>query len=144
MKITRNSFLYRLDEGLYSRTEVDFKRGTFRVRGDTVDINLPYADTGLRVIFFGDEIEEIQTLELHTGKKINSIDFGAIFPANLYVAPKEKLKMIIKDIEDELTEHERFFESEGRYLEAKRIRERVNFDLGWIKKLGNAYGKKIY
>ena len=100
MKLGRNTFLFRLVEGLYSRTETDFRRGTFRVRGDTVDINLPYADTGLRVVFFGDEIEDIQTLEIESGKRINSIDFSAIFPANLYVAPKEKMKSIIREIED--------------------------------------------
>jgi excinuclease ABC subunit B len=143
-KITRNAFLYRLVEGLYSRTETDFKRGTFRVRGDTVDINLPYADTGLRVIFFGDEIEDIQTLELHTGRRINSVDFNAIFPANLYVAPKEKLKMIIRQIEDELTDHVKFFEAEERHLEAKRIKERVNFDLEMIRELGYCSGIENY
>ncbi len=144
MNISRNAFLYRLVEGLYSRTEVDFKRGTFRVRGDTVDINIPYSDNGLRVIFFGDEIEEIQTLELTSGKRISSIDHAAIFPANLYVAPKDKLKMIIRDIEDELVEHERFFESEGRYLEAKRVKERVTFDLEMIRELGYCSGIENY
>ncbi|HPK09818.1 MAG TPA: excinuclease ABC subunit UvrB [Saprospiraceae bacterium] len=144
MKLGRNTFLFRLVEGLYSRTETDFRRGTFRVRGDTVDINLPYADTGLRVVFFGDEIEDIQTLEIESGKRINSIDFSAIFPANLYVAPKEKMKSIIREIEDELQDHTKFFESEGRYLEANRISERVNYDLEMIRELGYCSGIENY
>ena len=86
--ITRNTFLYQLVGILYSRTETDFKRATFRVRGDTVDINLPYVDYGYRITFFGDEIEEIERLETETGKRIESLDNAAIFPANLYVAPK--------------------------------------------------------
>jgi excinuclease ABC subunit B len=97
-EVSRNVFLFQLVESLYSRTETDFARGTFRVRGDTVDINLPYADTGLRVTFFGDEIENIETLEKESGKRIESTDFAAIFPANLYVAPKEKIHDIIKQI----------------------------------------------
>ena len=114
MTISRNAFLYRLVESLYSRTEIDFKRGTFRVRGDTVDINLPYVDFGYRIVFFGDEIEAIEQIELESGKRIVKLEHAAIFPANLYVAPKDKLQQIIRDIEDELYHHERFFESEGR------------------------------
>jgi excinuclease ABC subunit B len=124
--ISRNTFLYSLVTSLYSRTEVDFKRGTFRVKRDTVDINLPYVYFGYRIIFFGDEIEQIEQLETSSGKRITSLDHAAIFPANLYVAPKDRLNMVIKDIEDELHNHEKFFESEGRYLEAQRIKERVN------------------
>ena len=142
--ISRNSLLYRLNDALYSRTETDFKRGTFRVRGDTVDINLPYADFGLRIIFFGDEIEEIETIELTTSKKIAPMEFAAIFPANLYVAPKEKLKMIIRHIEDELHEHEKFFEAEKRFIEARRIKERTTFDLEMIRELGYCNGIENY
>lgn len=142
--ITRNSFLYKLVESLYSRTETDFKRATFRVKGDTVDINLPYVDYGYRVIFFGDEIEKIEMLEIETGKRINELEHAAIFPANLYVAPKDRIKYIIKDIEDELHAHEKFFESEGRYLEAKRVRERVTFDLEMMRELGYCNGIENY
>lgn len=142
--ISRNSLLYRLNDALYSRTETDFKRGTFRVRGDTVDINLPYADFGLRIIFFGDEIEEIETIELTSSKKIAPMEFAAIFPANLYVAPKEKLKMIIRHIEDELHEHEKFFEAEKRFIEARRIKERTTFDLEMIRELGYCNGIENY
>src|SRR6478735_2564780 len=86
--ISRQGFLHSLVNGLYSRTQGDFARGTFRVKGDTVDINLPYADYGYRVTFFGDEIDEIETLETDTGKRIGVVDNAAVFPANLYMAPK--------------------------------------------------------
>ncbi len=142
--ISRNSFLYQLVESLYSRSDIEFKRGTFRVKGDTVDINLPYLDYGYRVTFFGDEIETIDRLELETGKRIETIENAAVFPANLYVAPKERIKEILKEIEAELDNHEKFFESEGRFLEAKRIKERVNFDLEMIRELGYCNGIENY
>lgn len=142
--ISRNGFLYKLSDSLYSRTETDFKRGTFRVKGDTVDINLPYADFGYRIIFFGDEIETIDTIETTSGKRISSVDYAAIFPANLYVAPKERLQQVIRMIEDELVDHERFFTQEGRYIEANRIKERVNFDLEMIRELGYCSGIENY
>ncbi|MFM2393807.1 MAG: hypothetical protein RLZZ546_1789 [Bacteroidota bacterium] len=142
--MTRNSLLYRLNDALYSRTETDFKRATFRVKGDTVDIHLPYADYGYRIIFFGDEIEAIETIEVTTGKRISSVDYAAIFPANLYVAPKDRLKAIIRMIEDELVEHEKFFTFEKRYIEAKRIKERTNFDLEMIRELGYCNGIENY
>ena len=142
--MSRNAFLYKLNDALYSRTETDFKRATFRVKGDTVDINLPYAEYGYRIIFFGDEIETIESIETVSGKRIASLDHAAIFPANLYVAPKDRLKGIIRMIEDELHEHEKFFTSEGRYIEAKRIKERVNFDLEMIRELGYCSGIENY
>jgi excinuclease ABC subunit B len=142
--ISRNSFLYQLVDSLYSRTETDFKRATFRVRGDTVDINLPYVDYGYRVTFFGDEIESIERLEIESGKRIEGMDNAAIFPANLYIAPRERLHQIIKSIEDELYEQEKYFERERKYLEAKRIRERTNFDLEMIKELGYCSGVENY
>lgn len=142
--ISRNSFLYQLVDSLYSRTETDFKRATFRVRGDTVDINLPYVDYGYRVTFFGDEIESIERLEIESGKRIEGMDNAAIFPANLYIAPRERLHQIIKSIEDELYEQEKYFERERKYMEAKRIRERTNFDLEMIKELGYCSGVENY
>ncbi len=142
--ISRNSFLYQLVDSLYSRTETDFKRATFRVRGDTVDINLPYVDYGYRVTFFGDEIESIERLEVESGKRIEGMDNAAIFPANLYIAPRERLHQIIKSIEDELYEQEKYFERERKYMEAKRIRERTNFDLEMIKELGYCSGVENY
>jgi excinuclease ABC subunit B len=97
-KIPRTQFLYALTDSLYSRTEGDFGRATFRVKGDTIDINLPYADWGFRVIFWGDEIESIETIDKETGKRIGPIDEAAIFPANLYIAPKDRLHQIIGEV----------------------------------------------
>lgn len=143
-KFSRNQFLYKLVEILYSRTERDFKRGSFRVRGDTVDINLPYVDYGYRITFFGDEIESIESLEIETGKRIGALEHAAVFPANLYVAPKDRFNEIIRHIEDELYAHEKFFEAEGRFIEAKRIKERVTFDLEMMRELGYCNGIENY
>ncbi len=142
--ISQRAFLYSLVESLYSRTEIEFKRATFRVRGDSVDINLPYVDYGYRVIFFGDEIEEIERIEIETGKRIESMDTAAIFPANLYVAPKERMGQIIREIEDELHDQEKYFERERKLLEAKRIHERTTFDLEMIRELGYCNGVENY
>ena len=142
--ISRNTFLYNLVESLYSRTEVRFERATFRVRGDTVDINLPYVDYGYRVVFFGDEIEAIERIETESGKRIETIEHAAIFPANLYVAPKDRMKGVLRQIEDELHEQEEYFEKEARYIEAKRIKERVTFDLEMMRELGYCNGVENY
>ncbi len=144
MTITRNTFLYRLVESLYSRTETDFRRATFRVRGDTVDINLPYVDYGYRITFFGDEIEEIVRIEIESGKRIESMSTAAIFPANLYVAPKDRMYEIVRNIEDELYAQEKYFERERRILEAKRIKERTAFDVEMMKELGYCNGVENY
>jgi excinuclease ABC subunit B len=144
MTISRNAFLYQMVEALYSRTETDFKRATFRVRGDTVDINLPYVDYSYRVIFFGDEIEDIERIETETGKRIESLEHAAIFPANLYVAPKERMNQIIRDIQDELNEQVDYFEQERRFLEAKRVKERTTFDIEMMKELGYCSGVENY
>ncbi|MEL7376605.1 MAG: DEAD/DEAH box helicase family protein, partial [Bacteroidota bacterium] len=141
---SRNGLLYDLVDSLYSRTETDFRRATFRVKGDTVDVNLPYVDFGYRLTFFGDEIEKIDKIETETGKRIEPMTHVAIFPANLYIAPKERLNSIIRDIEDELYEQERYFEREGRLLEAKRIHERTQFDLEMMKEVGYCNGIENY
>ncbi|MCB0705017.1 MAG: excinuclease ABC subunit UvrB [Saprospiraceae bacterium] len=142
--ISRNTFLYKLVEILYSRTEAEFGRATFRVRGDTVDINLPYVDYGYRITFFGDEIEEIDRIEIETGKRIEGLENAAIFPANLYIAPRERMHQILHDIEDELYEQVKYFEKERRLLEAKRIKERTAFDLEMMKELGYCSGVENY
>jgi len=144
MVISRNSFLYELVSILYSRTELDFNRATFRVRGDTVDINLPYVEYGYRITFFGDEIEEIERIEVETGKRIESLSNAAIFPANLYIAPKGKMNQILKSIEDELYNQRKYFERESRLLEAQRIKERVTFDLEMMRELGYCNGVENY
>jgi excinuclease ABC subunit B len=142
--VSRNSFLYDLVSSLYSRTEIDFKRATFRVRGDTVDINLPYVDYGYRIVFFGDEIEDIERIEVESGRRIESLPNVAIYPANLYLAPKDRMHDIIRQIEDELHEQEKYFEREGKILEARRIKERTAFDLEMIKELGYCNGVENY
>ncbi|MFZ2897697.1 MAG: excinuclease ABC subunit UvrB [Saprospiraceae bacterium] len=142
--ISRNAFLYKLVESLYSRTEIDFKRATFRVKGDTVSVNLPYVDYGYRITFFGDEIEMIEQIEVESNMRITELEDAAIFPANLYVAPKERLHQIIREIQDEMTQQVKYFESEGRLLEARRIKERTTFDLEMIKELGYCSGVENY
>lgn len=140
----RNSFLYKLVDGLYSRTEGQLMRGNFRVKGDTVDIHLPYVDYGYRVSFYGDTIEEIDIIDVNTGMRHEPLKNAAIFPANLYVAPKERLRHIIRDIEDELFAQEEYFTREKKYLEGKRIHERTTFDLEMIRELGYCSGVENY
>ncbi len=142
--ISRQGFLHSLVNGLYSRTQGDFARGTFRVKGDTVDINLPYMDNGYRITFFGDEIESIETLELSTGKRIMQVSDAAIFPANLYIAPKDKLQQILYEIQDEAARQTEYFKSTGKYIEAQRISERVNYDVEMIRELGYCNGVENY
>jgi excinuclease ABC subunit B len=143
-KISRNNFLYRLVESLYSRTEGQLARANFRVKGDTVDIHLPYVDYGYRITFYGDEIEEIDIIDVHTGQRQEPLLHAAIFPANLYVAPKDRLKTIIREIEDELFRQEEYFTRERKYLESKRIHERTQFDLEMIRELGYCSGVENY
>jgi excinuclease ABC subunit B len=142
--VSRNAFLFRLVELLYSRTTAEFKRGTFRVKGEIVDIYLAYADYALRIAFFGDEIEEISTIEPNTGKTIEKMDSTAIYPANLYVVPKDRMQGAIRDIQDELVLRKEQFERGKQPLEAKRIEERVNYDLEMIRELGYCSGIENY
>jgi excinuclease ABC subunit B len=142
--ISRQGFLHALVNSLYHRSEGDFTRGTFRVKGDTIDINLPYVDFGYRITFFGDEIETIETLELSSGKRISSVDNAAIFPANLYVTPKDMLQQVIHEIQDEVGAQELYYKNSGKYIEAQRISERVNYDLEMIRELGYCNGIENY
>jgi len=143
--IPRNQFLYALVEGLYSRTTVEFKRGTFRVRGDTIDIFPAYADFAYRVTFFGDEIEEMESFDPLTGEIIKAnVDHIAVFPANMYISPRDQLTSIIHNIQDELHAQVQYFESEMRFLEAKRLQERTTFDLEMIRELGYCSGIENY
>ena len=142
--ISRQGFLHSLVNSLYNRTQLEFSRGTFRVKGDTVDINLPYSDNGLRITFFGDEIETIESLELATGKRILDMEDAAIFPANLYVAPKDKLGQVINEILDECTDQTEYFKASGKYIEAQRIHERVNYDMEMVRELGYCNGVENY
>ena len=142
--ISRQAFLHALVNSLYSRTTIEFNRGTFRVKGDTVDINLPYVDYGYRISFFGDEIEEIESIEISSGKRIGRMSDAAIFPANLYVAPKDILQQVIYEIQDEAAAQAEYFKREQKYIEAQRISERVNYDLEMIRELGYCNGIENY
>jgi excinuclease ABC subunit B len=142
--ISRQGFLHALVNALYNRTQIEFTRGQFRVKGDTVDINLPYVDYSYRITFFGDEIEEIESFDTNTGKRIGVMEHAAIFPANLYVAPKDQLNQIIYEVQDELGAQVDYFKNNGKYIEAQRLGERVNYDLEMIRELGYCNGIENY
>jgi excinuclease ABC subunit B len=142
--ISRNQFLFRLVEILYARTEGEFLRGTFRVKGDTVDIFLAYADFGYRIIFFGDEIEQIHRIDPWTGKKISTETLIAIFPANLFVTGRETLNQAISFIQEDLVKQISYFGKEGRLTEAERIKQRTEFDLEMMRELGYCSGIENY
>ena len=143
-EVSRNGFLHNLVNALYNRSQGEFSRGTFRVKGDTVDINLPYVDYGYRITFFGDEIESIESFDVENGKRILSIENAAISPANLYVAPKDQMGQIIIEIQNELYAQIEYFKREGKHIEAQRIKERVNYDLEMIQELGYCSGIENY
>jgi len=143
-KLSRQGFLHALVNSLYNRTSIDFNRGTFRVKGDTVDINLPYVDFGYRVTFFGDEIEEIESIDVQNSKRIGKLDNAAIFPANLYVAPKDMIQNVMYEIQDEMSAQVEYFKSVGKFIEAQRIKERVEYDLEMIRELGFCNGIENY
>jgi excinuclease ABC subunit B len=142
--ISRQGFLHSLVNSLYNRTQIEFTRGTFRVKGDTVDINLPYVDFGYRITFFGDDIEEIESFDVKTGKRIGKMEHAAIFPANLYIAPKDRMQQILIEIQDEMGAQVEYFKSTGKYIEAQRLGERVNYDLEMIRELGYCNGVENY
>jgi excinuclease ABC subunit B len=142
--ISRQSFLHSLVNSLYNRTTIEFNRGTFRVKGDTVDINLPYVDFGYRVTFFGDEIEEIESIDVQNGKRIGKLDNAAIFPANLYVAPKDIIQDVMYEIQDEMNAQVEYFKGVGKFIEAQRLKERVEYDIEMIRELGFCNGIENY
>jgi len=142
--LSRNTFLYDLVSSLYSRTIGDFARATFRVTGDVVDINVPYADYGYRVTFFGDEIEELSRFDIESGKTEEELEDITIFPANLYVTPKNQMTSLINQIQDDLQKQIAYFNSIDKQLEAARLKERVEFDIEMIKELGYCSGIENY
>jgi len=145
MRYTRNNLLYQFVQILYSRTEVEFSRGTFRVKGDTVDVFPAYADHAFRIYFFGDEIESVHKIDPVSGKKLSDEANGvALYPANLFVTGKETLNSAIKQIQDDMVLQHAYFEKEGRDSEAKRILERTEFDLEMIRELGYCSGIENY
>lgn len=142
--IARNQLLFALVDILYNRTEAEFKRGTFRVKGDTVDIFLAYADYAVRIFFFGDDIEAIQLIDPFTGKKISDEKVAVIFPANLFVTGKDLLQQAIKEIQDDMVLQVEMFGTEKRHLEAKRLKERTEFDIEMMRELGYCSGIENY
>jgi len=143
-RITRNAFLRKLVDSLYNRTETDLMRGQFRVKGDTVDIMLSFEEIQLRVMFWGDEIEKIQTVEPESGMPITDLEGFNIYPANIFIATKERTMQAIDQITLDLGTQCDFFRREGKTLEAERLRERVTYDLEMIKELGHCSGIENY
>lgn len=142
--ISRNKLLHMLVNALYSRTTADFNRSTFRVKGDTVDVNLSYADYSVRVSFFGDEIESIETFDTPSGTVIQKFDAFNIYPANIFVTAPGTIDKAMHHIQEDLEKHVAFFKSQGKELEAKRIEERVNYDLEMMRELGYCSGIENY
>ncbi len=142
--VSRSTFLYALVSILYHRTEIEFKRGTFRVKGDTVDIFPAYADFAFRVYFFGDEVEAIHKIDPVSGVKLEQDLHLVLYPANLFVTGKDALKQAIVEIQDDLVKQIKFFEYESRFLESTRIRERTEFDLEMMRELGYCSGIENY
>ncbi|MEY2705294.1 MAG: hypothetical protein RL407_1356 [Bacteroidota bacterium] len=143
-RIPRSQLLFKLVDILYSRTQLDLTHGTFRVKGDTVDIFVAYADFAYRILFWGDEIEAIQRIEPSTGKKYSDETLISIFPANLFVTGRDTIDTAIHEIQDDLVAQIQFFEKDGKFLEAKRLQERTEFDLEMIRELGYCSGVENY
>ncbi|MDP4227459.1 MAG: excinuclease ABC subunit UvrB [Bacteroidota bacterium] len=142
--IARNKFLHLLVDSMYSRNEIDFKRGTFRVKGDTVDVFLAYTDYAYRFIFFGDEVEEIESFDPVNGNIIDTPDSVSIYPANIFVTTKSRMQNAIEQIKKDRDEQVAFFKENGKDLEAKRIQDRVTYDLEMIQELGYCPGIENY
>ncbi|WP_242204322.1 excinuclease ABC subunit UvrB [Aestuariivivens insulae] len=142
--ISRTQLLHQLVQSLYSRTEAEFKHGNFRIKGDTVDIFPSYADDAFRIHFFGDEIEEIESFNIQTNQVVEKYDRLNIYPANMFVTSPEVLQNAIKDIQDDLVKQHDYFKEIGKHLEAKRLKERTEFDLEMIRELGYCSGIENY
>jgi excinuclease ABC subunit B len=142
--ISRNRFLHLLVSALYSRTEKEFKNGTFRVKGDTVDVYIGSADIAYRIYFFGDEVEQIETIDPISGATYRELEEIIIYPSTIYVAKKEGMLDIIHEIQDDLVKQVDFFRSETKFLEAKRLEDRVNYDMEMMRELGYCSGIENY
>ncbi|WP_282135375.1 excinuclease ABC subunit UvrB [Seonamhaeicola maritimus] len=143
-EISRTKLLHQLVQSLYSRTEAEFNHGNFRIKGDTVDIFPSYADNAFRIHFFGDEIEEIESFNIQTNQVIEKYDRLNIYPANMFVTSPDILQNAIKDIQDDLVKQHDYFKEIGKHLEAKRLKERTEFDLEMIRELGYCSGIENY
>ena len=142
--ISRNALLRKLVDAIYSRSEVDFQRGNFRVKGDTVDIYPAYADEAIRIVFFGDVIEEIMAIDPLSGHKLRAMDEAIIYPANIFVTTKERMNSAIRNIQDDLVKQVEYFKEIGKPLEAKRILERTEYDMEMMRELGYCPGIENY
>jgi len=144
LKVSRNTFLYQLVQLQYSRTTGEFARGNFRVKGDTVEVFPAYEDTGIRFVFFDDEIEHVQTFEILSGQKIESLRSYTLYPANLFVTSRESLNQAIILIQDEMVRQVEYLKLQGMHLEAKRLQERTEFDMEMMRELGYCSGIENY
>ena len=142
--VSYKHFLYRLVEALYTRTEIELTPATFRVKGDTIDIMAAFGDNCYRITFFDNEIESIQMIDPISGQRFDSLDSVTIYPANLFVTTKERINTAVQQIYLDMGERIRFFEKEGRAIEAQRIKQRVEYDLEMIKELGYCPGIENY
>lgn len=143
-RISRNAFLHRMVELFYARTTADFKRGTFRVKGDTIDVFPAYLDFAYRVSFFGDDIEEINAIDPQSGKTLEKETDVALFPANLYVTPKDRFTSVLHQIGEDMEMRKKQFTDNQQFLEAKRIEERTNYDMEMMRELGYCSGIENY
>ncbi len=142
--IGHNRFLRKLVDAMYSRNEVEFKRGTFRVKGDTVDVFAAYGDIGYRIVFFGDEVEEIESFHPIDGTLIEKFETLCIYPANIFITGKDRLQIAIRQIQDDMVERVKELKETGKDTEAKRLQQRVEFDLEMIRELGYCSGIENY
>ena len=142
--ISRNKLLYKLVDGLYSRTTAALSSGTFRVSGDIVDVYPPYMDAAFRIYFWGDQIEDLELIDANTGKRIQKRESISIFPANIFVTNPDVVQTAIREIQDDMVAQVAYFNSIGKYIEAKRLEERVSFDLEMIRELGYCSGIENY
>ena len=142
--VSRNKFLLGLVESLYSRTTAEFTRGTFRVKGDTVDIYLAYTEVALRVVFWGDEIESIETFDPINNKAVEEFQAYQIFPANIFITSKDTINNAINEIQDDMMAQTEYFKETGKHLEAKRLKSRVEYDLEMMRELGYCSGIENY
>jgi len=143
-KITRNKLLHKLVESLHQRTDAEFKRGSFRVRGDTVDVFPAYSDNAFRIVFWGDEIDTLEMINPLTGQRIDTFNDISIYPANIFVTSKDQMNSAIRNIQDDLVKQLEYFKNIGAHNEAKRLEDRVNYDLEMLRELGYCSGIENY
>lgn len=143
-EISRNKLLYSFVESLYSRTEAEFSRGNFRVKGDTIDIFPAYADHAYRISMWGDEIETMESFDPDTGQMLETFENLTIYPANIFITSQDKMKSAIKDIQDDMASQVNYFKENGKHLEAKRLEDRVTYDMEMMKELGYCSGIENY